>query len=44
VARVGLDKIRNRTKYDVRNNVEQVSREVNEDWIGLDKEQWRIKC
>lgn len=33
MARVGLDKIRNRTKYDVRNNVEQVSGEVDEDWI-----------
>lgn len=33
MARVGLDKIRNRTKYDVKNNVEQLSGEVDEDCI-----------
>lgn len=34
MARIGLDKIRNRTAHDVRNNVEQVSGEVGGDWIG----------
>ena len=34
LVRIGLDKIRNRTAHDVRNNVEQVSGEVGGDWIG----------